>query len=45
MTAKEVKQWLGRARMIDREITALIDAKRETREQLTRITEARDGAR
>jgi DNA-directed RNA polymerase specialized sigma24 family protein len=40
------RKWLGRARMIDREIAALTDAKRETREQLTRITQnySADGA-
>ena len=38
MTAKEVKQWLGRARSIDKELRSLEKAVREERERATRIT-------
>ena len=34
-----VRQWLGRARGINREIDALIHAKQEARDQLLRITQ------
>lgn len=34
-----VRQWLGRARGITREIDALVHAKREARDQLLRITQ------
>lgn len=35
----DVRKWLGRARSIDREIDALLSARREAREQLERITQ------
>ena len=40
------RQWLGRARGINREIEALLNAKKETRDQLLRITQnyTADGA-
>ena len=40
------RQWLGRARGINREIEALTNAKQETRDQLLRITQnySSDGA-
>lgn len=46
MTAKEVKQWLGRARNIDHEIDNLIREKQRTKDRLTKITQSyeSDGA-
>lgn len=35
----DARQWLGRARGINREIDALLKAKQETRDQLTRMTQ------
>jgi hypothetical protein len=43
MTTKEVKQWLGRARYIDREIKSLEKALDDARDQATKITQAYDG--
>lgn len=34
----DTRQWLGRARTIDREITALLRAKNEARDRLLRVT-------
>ena len=33
------RQWLGRARSINREIDALVKAKKEARDQLTKVTQ------
>lgn len=43
---RSVRQWLGRARGINREIEALLNTKKETRDQLLRITQnySADGA-
>ena len=35
----DARQWLGRARGINREIDALLKAKQEARDQLTRMTQ------
>lgn len=43
MTTKEVKQWLGRARYIDREIKSLEKALDDARDQATKMTQAYDG--
>lgn len=46
MTMKETKQWLGRARFIDREIALLQKTKEETRDRMMKITQSyeSDGA-